>query len=190
MVRLPPAPLPLAWVLDARSGARQVDEALHLGREGWSVLRSGPAASRISREARAGEDAGHQESKLRSWQVVPAHLEDGMGAGGCSVGISGVLCAVTVPRVSMPNSCVGVGLQRGHEGAGAVVSPTRTFPQQKGSSSDVTITPMHYHHCPPNRIQDIPKLPGEGIPEGPVGPLAHLAQVLHLVEGKSLYHHC
>lgn len=62
------------------------------------------------------------------------------------------------------------------------------FPQQKGCSSGPMLPPCYHHHCP-NRIQDIPKLPGEGIPEDQWGCSSHLSPAPYLVERKPLHHH-
>ena len=89
---------PLAWVLDARSEPARSMRLILATRRAW--VRPGIRSCCFTKIW--GQMAGVR----RCWppgvqtQVLacgPSHLEDGMGAGGCSVGVSGVLRAVTVP---------------------------------------------------------------------------------------------
>lgn len=95
-----PQPLPLGVGAGRPLRASQVNQA-HLGHlkglgQAWNPVL-------LLHEdlwgQRAGMRAGSRASGALSsgFTQDPSHLEDGMGAGGSGVGVSGVLCAVTVP---------------------------------------------------------------------------------------------
>ena len=115
-------------------------------------------------------DSGPGLWPLLTWKMAWEREDVALASVGCCV-------RLRFPRVSMPSSCSAeVGCRRDMKGGGCGLS-NQDFSQQKGRSSE-PMSPPCYHHCHPDRIQDIPKLPGEGIPEDQWGCPYHLSPSL------------
>ena len=99
-----PQPLPLGVGAGRPLRASQVNQA-HLGHPKGLGQTWDPVLllhEDLGADGRGEGALGNRSSSFRPWPVTPPHLEDGMGAGGRSVDVSGVLRAVTVPPGQHP----------------------------------------------------------------------------------------